>query len=192
MPSLLLRNDHTGETIELRRGADGSADRLELACSLPPGRASMSVHAHRMQDLTVTVRSGLLRVLVEDRTADVPAGESLSIPRGTPYRLWNENPEPVHYVAVADPAGDLDRYLQGYFQVVNAGERDRPPLGYLARLQLRYRHTQSIRLLAPVLQVPLFMTAAAAGVLLGRFRGRDWPGAPERCPGLPESRAGTG
>lgn len=184
MAALLLENRHTGETMALRRTTVSGEEALEIDGVLPPGRAAMSVHAHRGQDLALSVRTGSLRALLGNRRVTIPEGETLHVPRGTPYRLWNEGMDASEYRATAVPVADLDRYLQGYFQVVNAGERDHPPLTYLARLHLRHRHSQSLRLLSAPFQTALFLGAAAAGALVGRYRGEGWPGAPDTCPGV--------
>lgn len=182
---LVLQNRHTGERLELRRLARGDADAdvLALAGRIPAGRPSMSVHEHHSQHIRIEVRSGVLHALVGGRHATIPAGQTLDLPPGTPYRLWNEEREDAIWEGEATPAGDLDRYLQAYMQVVNSGEPNRPPLTYLARVQLRHQNTQSVKLLWGPSQSLLFMAAALFGGLTGRFRGTEWPGAPERCPG---------
>lgn len=189
-PELVLVNRHTGERLVLRRTGADPAERLEMKGSLPPGRAAMSVHMHRAQDVRIRLDGGTLHALVDGRTVAIEAGEALEIPRGTPYRLWNEGPTPATYGATVTPALDLDRYLQAYFDVVNAGERDRPALAYLAQVQMRHQQTQAVRLLWGPLQELLFAGAVAVGFATGRFRGGEWPGSPERAPGLaPVTRA---
>ena len=37
----------------------------------------------------------------------------------------------------------------------------------------------------PAVQTALFRAVVAIGTLLGRYKGRDWPGCPERCVGAP-------
>ncbi len=190
--TLVLESRHTGERIELRRRPAGAGDSLEIQGLLPAGRPSMSVHAHHGQTLRLHVRSGVLHALVGGRNLRIPAGETLEIPPGTPYRFWNEQNHDAAYEGEASPAGDLDRYLQAYSQVVNAGERNSPPLTYLARVQLRHADTQTVNLLWGPAQTLLFMGVALFGAMTGRYRGDDWPGADARCPGAPPvSREGV-
>lgn len=191
-PELVLENRHTGERLNLRRTPADPVERLEMTGSLPPGKAAMSVHVHRGQEVGLNVSSGTLHALVDGQTVAVEAGESLTIPPNTPYRLWNEGGVSVAYEACATPALDLDRYLHAYFDVVNAGELNRPPLTYLAQVQMRHQDSQAVRLLWGPFQELLFSGAVVTGSLTGRFRGADWPGSPERCPGIapvaPEAR----
>jgi len=183
---LRLENRHTGERVEMLRATDDSDD-LERKGYLPPGRAAMSVHVHLRQDVSLHVKAGRLHLLVDGGKTVLDSGDSLELVRGTAYRLWNEGREPVEYEAVVSPAGDLDQYLQAYFDVVNAGEPNRPSLAHLARVHMRHQDTQSVRLLSGPLQSFVFLAALAKGSLTGGFRGEDWPGSPNRSPGLPST-----
>ncbi len=93
---------------------------------------------------------------------------------------------------VARPAADLDRYLQGVFEVMNAGPPGRPPLFYMAHVSLRHRRTQTVLLMPAPLQAVLFRVIVALGTVLGRYRGRDWPGSPAHCTGAPSGEVGSG
>jgi hypothetical protein len=85
------------------------------------------------------------------------------------------------------PAVDMDRYLQAVFEVMNAGAPNRPSLFYLAHIALRHRRTQAVLVMPAPIQAVLFRLAFAAGTLLGRYRGTDWPGCPARCTGAPDA-----
>ena len=55
----------------------------------------------------------------------------------------------------------------------------------MAHLVLRHRRTQSVLLMPAALQAVVFRTAVLIGTLLGRYKGKDWPGCPDRCAGAP-------
>jgi hypothetical protein len=100
---------------------------------------------------------------------------------GRSHRWWNAGDEPLEFEAWARPAGDLDRYLQAVFQVRNAGPPGQPPLAYLAHVMVRHQATQEVRVVTGILQSLVFRAALLMGKLTGRYRGTEWPGAPERC-----------
>jgi hypothetical protein len=123
--------------------------------------------------------------LVDDGRVVVEAGDSLRILRGSAHRLWNQGDAEVVFDAQVRPASDLDRYLQAYFEVLNAGPPDGPSSIYLAHVLLRHRHTQAVSLLPGLLQTAVFRLMWVFGTLFGRYRGDEWPGAPGRCGGAP-------
>jgi hypothetical protein len=85
------------------------------------------------------------------------------------------------FEGVAKPLVDLDLYFQAVFEVLNHGPARRPPLFYMAHVAWRHRKTQ-VALLAPVwLQAVLLPAIVLVGTILGRYRGTDWPGCPDRC-----------
>jgi hypothetical protein len=89
-----------------------------------------------------------------------------------------------------DHRPSVDRYLQAIFEVMNAGPRNRPPLFYLAHAALRHRRTQTVLVMSRPLQAVLFRAALMLGILLGRYRGTEWPGCPARCLGPPTAYSG--
>ena len=119
------------------------------------------------------------------RTITAGPGESVTLPRGVPHRWWNGGDTQLAFHGTVRPLADLDRYLQAIFEVVNAGPKGRPPVFYMAHLVLRHRRTQSVLLMPAALQAVVFRTAVLIGTLLGRYRGKDWPGCPDRCAGAP-------
>ncbi|MGE5176541.1 MAG: cupin domain-containing protein [Hyphomicrobiales bacterium] len=184
-PNLLLENRHTGERLALRRVRRGDDVWLELKGSLPPRRSGPPLHIHYAEDEVGLIRSGVLSAVIDGRHVQVKPGESTSIPRGQAHRWWNDGNELLEFDGFARPAVDLDRYLQAIFEVMNAGPEDRPPLFYMAHAALRHRRTQAVVLMPGPIQAVLFRVIVAVGTVLGRYRGTDWPGSPERCTGAP-------
>ena len=52
-------------------------------------------------------------------------------------------------------------------------------------IALENRHTQTALIRPRPIQAMVFRTLVAAGTVLGRYRGKDWPGCPARCTGAP-------
>jgi len=180
-----IENRHTGERLSFRRVKRGTEDWLELKGSLPPHREGPPMHIHFAEDEEGHVRAGTLSVVLNGRQLSVKTGEAASFPRGVPHRWWNGGDEPLELDGYVRPVVDFDRYLQAIFDVVNAGPPGRPSLFYIAHVALRHRDTQAMLIMPRPIQAVLFRVVVAIGTLLGRYRGTDWPGCPERCPGAP-------
>ncbi len=187
--ALVLENRHTGERLSLRRIRHGNEEWLELKGTLPPHREGPPMHIHYAEDEVGEITEGALSAIVSGEPLTLHAGGSTFIPRGAAHRWWNEGDEPLAFEGVARPVVDLDRYLQGVFDIVNASPPDRPSLFYLAHLSLRHWNTQAILVIPRPVQAVLFRLLVAVGTVLGRYRGHDWPGSPARCPGAPPASA---
>ena len=183
--SLILENRHTGERLALRRVKRGDEVWLELKGLLPPHRAGPPLHIHFAEDGNGQVRSGTLSAVCNGRRITAGAGETVSFPRGSAHRWWNDANAALVFEGYAQPVVDLDRYLEAVFEVINAGPEKRPPLFYIAHAALRHRCTQTVLIMPRRLQAVLFRVIVAVGTLLGRYRGDDWPGCPSRCLGAP-------
>jgi mannose-6-phosphate isomerase-like protein (cupin superfamily) len=186
-----LENRHTGERLSIRRVRRGDEEWFELSGSLPPHSEGPPMHVHFAEDEEGRVDSGVISFVVDGRLMTAGPGESLSIPRGVAHRWWNEGDDTLEFHGVARPAVDLDRYLEAVFEVLNASAHGRPPLLYMAHVQLRHRRTQAALILPRALQAVLFRALVVIGTLLGRYRGSDWPGCPSRCPGATADTAET-
>jgi mannose-6-phosphate isomerase-like protein (cupin superfamily) len=182
---MILENRHTGEWLSLRRVQRGNEVRLELSGSLPPHREGPPLHIHFAEDEEGRVASGTLSAVVDGRRMTVGTGGSVRLPRGSVHRWWNEGDEVLVFEGYVQPVVDLDRYLQAVFEVLNASPVGRPSLFYIAHVSLRHRHTQALALMPRPLQAALFRVVVVIGILMGRYRGEEWPGCPARCQGAP-------
>jgi mannose-6-phosphate isomerase-like protein (cupin superfamily) len=182
---LVLENRHTGERLAMRRVRRGGQEWLELRGSLPPHQEGPPLHIHFLEDEEGHITAGTLSAVVDGQQVRVTAGGSTLIRRGSVHRWWNAGDVPLEFEGFAKPAADLDRYLQAIFEVMNAGPAGRPPLFYLAHAALRHRHTQGVVVMPRPIQAVLFRVVVAIGTVLGRYRGSDWPGCPDRCLGAP-------
>lgn len=183
--ALTLHNRHTGEQLELTRFQQGREVWLRLKGSLPPHQEGPPLHTHYEEDEEGVVIAGQLSGIVDGVELTRGPGETAQLPKGHAHRWWNGGEDTLAFEGVARPVVDLDRYLQAMFEVINAGPKGRPPLMYMAHVARRHRRTQAVHLMPAPIQGFLFFMAFALGSCLGRYRGTEWPGSPERCPGAP-------
>jgi quercetin dioxygenase-like cupin family protein len=184
--ALKLVNRHTGETLRLRRVASEHGQLvLTIEGTLPAGSQGPPPHIHFHQVEEGTIIAGTLGAKVDGKIITIPAGQDASFPAGSVHSWWNAGDVLLEFSGRAIPAGDLDQFLQGVFAVLNASPTGRPSLFYLAHVLWRHRHSQVIVTPPLAIQRLLFPLVIAVGQLLGKYRGTEWPGSPESCPGAP-------
>jgi hypothetical protein len=184
---LKLELRHTGEVLRMRRERDAEGQIvLILDGSLPPGTSGPPAHVHFHQREEGTVKAGSLGARLGKETVRVPAGGSAVFPAGIVHAWWNAGDDVLEMSGRAVPAGDLDRYLQAVFAVLNASATGRPSIFYIVHVAWRHRHTQSIASPPQVIRRIVFPVILFVGRVLGKYRGDNWPGSPASCTGAPE------
>lgn len=183
---LKLENRHTGEVLLLRRVRD-AADQIILTIdgSLPPRASGPPPHAHFDLREEGVVKAGSLGARIGNEKIVVPAGGTAVFPPGVVHTWWNAGDDLLELSGRVIPAGDLDRYLQAIFAVVNASPTGRPSVFYMAHVLWRHRHTQLIASPPRTVQQIVFPLILFIGRVLGKYRGSSWPGSPESCTGAP-------
>jgi quercetin dioxygenase-like cupin family protein len=182
---LRLENRRTGEILCLRRlrGAGGDTV-LVIDGSLPPRAKGPPPHIHFRASEEGTVTAGLLGARVGNKTILVPVGGTVAFPAGVVHAWWNAGDEVLELSGRSSPAGDLDRYLQAIFAVVNANPSGPPSVFYLAHVAWRHRRSQAFTTPPRAIQRILFPVILGLGYAMGKYRGADWPGSPASCPGV--------
>jgi hypothetical protein len=104
---------------------------------------------------------------------------------GSAHRWWNAGDEILRFEGVTKPLVDLDVFFEAAFEVLNSGPANRPPVFYLAHLAWRHRKTQAVLFAPRWLVAVLVPLVVLAGTILGRYRGTDWPGCPDRRAAAP-------
>ncbi len=179
-----LRNRHTGEILRCRRERDPSGQEvLILEGSLPPHAEGPPAHIHFQEHEEIHVKSGTVAADLGGEKRVVHAGGNAVFPAGVVHKWWNGGEDLLEMSGRVVPAVDLDRYLQAVFAVLNASKTGRPSPFYIAHVAWRHRHTQRLSMPPPFVQQLLFPIILAIGRMLGKYRGTDWPGSPESCPG---------
>ena len=181
---LRLENRHTGEVLVMRRMRDAQGQIvLTLDGTLPPGTSGPPLHVHFRENEEGIVKAGTLGAQIGKDKFVVPAGGTVVLPAGRPHRWWNAGDDLLEFSGHVVPV-DLDRYLQAVFAVLNASN-GRPPIFYLAHVLWRHRDTQLLLIPPPPIQRILLPLVLIVGRVMGKYRGSNWPGSPESCPGAP-------
>ena len=186
---LRIENRHTGETLRMRRQHDASCQIiLIIEGSLPPGNNGPPPHIHFQEQEEGGVQAGTLGARIGNQTLVVHTGGNAAFPAGVVHSWWNAGETVLEFNGRVVPAVDLDQFLQALFAVLNAGAT-RPSIFYLAHVLWRHRHTQAVIRPPVAIQRILFPVVLLIGHILGKYKGRDWPGCPEACNGAPLSEA---
>jgi quercetin dioxygenase-like cupin family protein len=183
---LRLENRHNGEILRMHRRHD-AAGRIVLFLdgTLPPKADGPPLHVHFREREEGIVKAGTLGAQVGGEKIVVPTGGNAVLPAGVPHRWWNAGDDLLEFSGHIVPAVDLDRYLQAVFAVLNASSNGRPSIFYLAHVLWRHRDTQLLSVPPPAIQRIAFPIVLFIGRILGKYRGSNWPGSPESCPGAP-------
>lgn len=189
---LTLKNRHTGEVLRMhrRRDAEGRIV-LFLDGTLPPKAEGPPLHVHFRELEQGLVKAGTLGALVGGEKIVVPTGGTAVLPTGVPHRWWNAGDDLLEFSGHVTPVVDLDRYLQGVFAVLNSSSTGRPPIFYLVHVLWRHRDTQLLAVPPRAIQRIVFPVILLIRRILGKYRGSNWPGSPELCPGAPLVDAGA-
>lgn len=184
---LLLENRRTGEILRMRRVRDSQGQTvLAIDGSLPPKADGPPPHIHFNQREEGVVKAGSLGAQIGNEKVIIPAGGTAVFQAGIVHKWWNAGDELLELSGRSIPAGDLDRFLQALFAVLNANPSGRPSIFYLAHVVWRHRHTQAVLVPPKPVQQILFPVILFIGHILGKYRGDNWPGSPASCTGAPE------
>lgn len=189
---LRLENRHTGETLRMRRARDASGQIILIVeGSLPPRSNGPPPHVHFREREEGRVQVGTLGARIGGQGLVVQAGGDAAFPSGVVHSWWNAGDTLLEFHGRVVPAVDLDQFLQALFAVLNAGKPGRPSIFYLAHVLWRHRRTQVVAMPPRVIQRILFPIVLLIGHVLGKYKGKDWPGCPATCTGAPLSEAAT-
>jgi mannose-6-phosphate isomerase-like protein (cupin superfamily) len=102
---------------------------VELDVMLEP-EGETNVHIHPDQEETYEVLAGTLEVLRDGHWQRVPAGDSLTVPRGAAHAFRSASETPVRFLNVHRPALTFQGYLETLDRLIRAGKikgLPRPP-----------------------------------------------------------------
>jgi quercetin dioxygenase-like cupin family protein len=185
---LKLENRHTGEILRMRRVRDSAGQTvLAMDGSLPPRASGPPLHVHFHLREEAVVKAGSLGAQIENEKIVLQAGGTAVFPAGAVHKWWNAGDDLLELSGRVIPAGDLDRYLQAIFAVLNASPSGKPSLFYVAHVLWRHRQTQAVMTPPRIIQRLVFPVVLLAGHISGKYRGANWPGSPAACTGAPEA-----
>ncbi len=167
----VIENPVSGERIAFEKtGAETDGSYLAGEIVLAPHGAGPPEHVHPVIEERFRVVSGTLGARVGGEARTVQAGESFTVPAGTPHRWWNDTAEEVRIAFEVRPALPLDRFLESAFALVHQGKSNRKGLpGPLRMAPILRRHADVLHLARPplVVQRPLMRLLGALAGLLG-------------------------
>ena len=97
------------ETVTVREsGPDG----LVVEATYGGGGSPPPKHFHPAQDEHFEVLEGSLRAEVDGVGRDLPAGETLEVPRGAVHQMWNPGASPARVLWRTSPAGRTEQWFR--------------------------------------------------------------------------------
>jgi len=123
-----IENPVNGERVVVRRTAsETGGTAFECDFYMRPGGGSPMSHVHAKQDEHVTVVAGTATCSVgrPERRLRLAVGQSMSLPAGTPHRVFNEAEDELHLIIEYRPALDVEGLLRTLFGLAAAGRTDK-------------------------------------------------------------------
>jgi mannose-6-phosphate isomerase-like protein (cupin superfamily) len=148
--------------------ADTGGEYFEAINMLNPGFGGPPLHAHPSAAESYAVTQGSLDVCVNGKWQTLKAGESVTVPAGTPHTLRNVSGAEVRLVNRHAPAMEFERFFRRLHAMAAAGQVTLPPRGFgaLARISMLFtEHQREIVSVKPPAAVMRLI--ARVGRLLG-------------------------
>src|SRR5215216_6850049 len=101
-----------------------TSDLLEIDTVNPPGGVSEPEHVHPEQESGARVLSGSLTFVVDGVERTVAAGESITIPAGTPHCFRNDGDEDAHALQWMRPALRSRAFFESFFALARDDKLD--------------------------------------------------------------------
>jgi mannose-6-phosphate isomerase-like protein (cupin superfamily) len=121
---------------------------VEMDVTAEPGSETL-IHYHPEQEEIYRVLEGTLEVYRDGRWGAVPAGESLTITRGTVHGFRNKGEVPVRFLNVHRPALTFQEHLETLDRLSRAGKiqgtRDPRSLIYMSMSAMEHRPDVAVK-----------------------------------------------
>jgi quercetin dioxygenase-like cupin family protein len=164
-------NPRTGQRmVFLQTGQETNGGLLRNESYVPPAGDAEPEHTHPFQESGAEVISGSVRFRVGSEERSLKAGESITIPAGTPHFFWNDGDEEAHFVGWFRPALKIERFFESFFGLAQDGKLNEKGLPSMLQLAVMVPHFgDEIRLTSPpwAVQRATFGALAPIGRLLG-------------------------
>lgn len=152
--------------------SDTGGERFEAINVIGPDFAGPPLHIHPAAEESYAVVSGTLDVCVGGEWKKVAAGESVTVPAGTPHTLKNESGDEVKLVNVHRPAQQFERFFLRLHALASSGRVSFPPKGLRSAMLLAMLFTEYPREIISVKPPRWLMKVLAR---LGRILGYKLP-----------------
>jgi quercetin dioxygenase-like cupin family protein len=144
-------NPRTGQRmVFLQTGQETNGGLLRNESYVPPAGDAEPEHTHPFQQSGAEVISGSVRFRVGAEERSLKAGESITIPAGTPPFFWNDGDEEAHFVGWFRPALKIERFFESFFGLAQDGKLNEKGLPSMLQLAVMVPHFgDEIRLTSP-------------------------------------------
>ena len=118
----ILDNPVSGERIIFRRtAADTDGELLEIDLELAPDGHVPGKHVHPVQEERFEVISGTMKFKMGRRTVIAEAGETVTVPPGTPHKFENGGDETAHVRVQVRPALRMEELFETAVSLAKRG-----------------------------------------------------------------------
>jgi mannose-6-phosphate isomerase-like protein (cupin superfamily) len=158
-----------------KSAADTKGKYLQTINHIGPTRGGPPVHLHETAEETFDVLEGRLHVLVGDAWTPLEAGQSITVPIGTPHSVDNRSGEELVFVNTHRPALRFEEMFREMHALVTAGKLALPPRGprtaiYGAMLFTKYGDEQRVTKPPQAVFAALTRVGRAFGISLDGVR----------------------
>ena len=172
--SVLDFNPTVGMRLDGAPPDDPETEPWRVILVFAPNFAGPPVHIHPHQEESYEVLAGVLDVFVDGRWRELSAGESLTVPRGTPHTIRNLHAEEVRLVDVHAPALGFPRFMASMHELARNGKiRALPPKDPRSVIHLAMLFSANERVIVSVKPPQRLMRFLA---FVGRRLGYELPG----------------
>jgi quercetin dioxygenase-like cupin family protein len=173
----VIENPITGERIEfLQTAEDTGGTLLQLMLTVKPGGFVAAPHIHPKQEERFMVKSGTIRLQVDEEEQLLSAGQEGRVPPGMTHVWWNGGADELKALVEFRPALRTQDTLSTIFALARDGKTNKMGVPNLLQIAVTVRKYGGNMYLAKppiVVQKLLFASIAWIGRLLG-YRG-DYP-----------------
>lgn len=166
-----IENPVTGERVVfLKTAAETGGEAVVVETYVRPGGFVAARHVHPHQDEHFRVVSGTVGFRAGRERLELGAGESVTVPAGTPHKFWNASDVEARFVCEVRPALQFEQLLATMYALAADGRTNRKGMPNPLRLAVIARHHfDDVRLPFP----PAWMQrlGLALGAPLGRLVG---------------------
>jgi quercetin dioxygenase-like cupin family protein len=181
-----INNPVTGERIKFLEHP-GEIDLLPMEFTIAPQGFVAAPHVHDQQEERFRIEAGTIRLRIGAQEVTAQAGESVSVPPGTPHVWWNPSDHDARVVVELRPSLRMESFLRQWFGLARDGKVDahgmpKNPLQLAVVMREYRREIRPQHVVQDVLLVPL----AVIGRLLG-YRGQNsrYEGPGQDAPVIP-------
>ncbi len=121
-----ITNILTHETITwLATSKDTNGEFLQFGLLVQPSGMAATKHVHPNQDELFEIKRGELTLEVDDEIHHLKAGDTITVPKGTPHQWWNKSETDVVYMHLTfTPASVTEIFFEQFFGACNDGRNN--------------------------------------------------------------------